>query len=315
MAGIKSIDKKTLDRAAAKFNGHLDRHIQEMFVREGFEYPVHHYTGLDGLKGILRSGYIRLMRIEDLEDKAEFRGPMQLALTEIERRRDGGDKLHKFFFERFGGGVTRALDGKYGFFTASFCQHPESKHQWEHFGRRFAGARISISDQAFMNGPLDQSQPEDQVFVYPMRYGDGEAALFQKRAIDQAVSILGWTHVRKILMNGWQDGAFLKAISIDLAVWLIYNATKFKEPGFAPECEVRVLLLNESDLIASAVETLPDGRKFIPYRFDRPMTAQGVIDNITVGALAPPDAEAEITALLTELGYPAIPVLRSTTKP
>jgi len=64
-------------------------------------------------------------------------------------------------------------------------------------------------------------------------------------------------------------------MSVRLLNYVIRIADGFKKPCFAPEREIRLLLLNEAKTLAPMSTTSPNGRRYIGYDFKPPFMVAG----------------------------------------
>ena len=78
----------------------------------------------------------------------------------------------------------------------------------------------------------------------------------------------------------------------------------FKRQCFAPEQEMRLLLLNEAKILGPLSSVDEKGRRFVRYDFVPPLRSAGVLQEITIGPRAPAEAEEWVVRLLRDNGYP-----------
>ena len=94
-----------------------------------------------------------------------------------------------------------------------------------------------------------------------------------------------------------------------LASQLVWNCLTAKHSRYADEQEVRGIMMNVRSKFDPWRRTHA-GRDYVEH--EMPLKAPGSIAEILVGPHAPPDAEANVRAFLSEQGYAAsIPVRRS----
>ena len=155
-----------------------------------------------------------------------------------------------------------------------------------------------------------ESQAND-VFLYPISYNVDHAHLKQEEATAEAFKLLSRPWIRKAIAGGYRDGEFLRKLSVQLAIWIMFNATKYKLPEYEKESEVRVLLVKEQQEIASQTITMEgSGKKYLEYQFDPPLHEKGTIVDILLGPNTSSDEERKLLSVLDELDYSNINIRR-----
>lgn len=308
---MKLAVRSALKRSLKTFSSRLDEHLQRTGTEENesITYPINHFTTLEGVEGILRSEYLWLTNVSDLDDETEIVWVLDLALETIREAATTNDQPIRFFCKKFISGVDAAMSEQFSFYNASFCQHYKSPHLWTHFGNNGRGAAISFTSSAFSKLGTEEDDLSDGIFLFPISYSVEEATRNQSLAVEEAFGVLSRPWIKKALVGGYQDGAFLKELSVQLAIWLMFNATKYKLPEYENEEEVRVLKVGEqSEFLQSVKNTGGNGKRYIEYHFDQPLKQKGTIESITLGPNTDKDDRQRIVSLLDELKYPRISV-------
>ncbi len=304
-------------RALKTFCSKLDTHLQKVGTEEyeNIRFPIYHYTNLEGIEGILRSGCLWLTSVNDLDDPTEITWVLNLARDKIKREASGTAPLLSFFCKKFLSGIDKAMSKQFGFYSASFCQHGDLAHLWNVFGDEGKGARIGFSSKAFPFLSAEEVNAEslaNDFFLYPISYDVDHAHIKQEEATAEAFRVLSRPVIRKKLTDGYQDGIFLKDLSVQLSIWLMFNATKYKLPEYKKESEVRALLVKEQQEISSQIMTMEGtGKKYMEYQFDPPIRQKGIVVDILLGPNTSIDDEKRLLSVLDETDYPNINISRS----
>ena len=311
-----------LKGALTNFGCKLDTHLQKIGTeeRENISFPIYHFTTLDALEGILRSECLWLTRIKDLDDPTEISHVLEFSLNNIRRKARGDNRILAIFCETFLSGIHRVMSEQFRFYSASFCQHGDLAHLWKVFGDEGKGARIGFSSKAFPFASNDKVNEESMVeergandiFLYPISYDICDAHLKQKEATEEAFRILSSPLIRKALCYGCADGEFLKELSINLAMWILFNATSYKLPQYQMESEVRALYVENQTNLSSRMMTMNgSGKRYLEYKFDAPLRENDTVADILLGPNTSNENESRLLSILDELDYPNIEVKRS----
>jgi hypothetical protein len=146
----------------------------------------------------------------------------------------------------------------------------------------------------------------EKIFRIGMCYDRDKAIALMKNGIQQAVELIG---TAELPADGRMATTFFHAMSVRLLNYVIRISAGFKKPCYSPEQEMRLLLLNETKILAPLVNAVTDskGRRFVQYNFYPPLRSSGVLQEIAIGPLAPADAEVQVAQLLRDRGYPIGP--------
>ena len=314
---MKSSSRFALKRSLKTFSSRLDEHLQRTGTEESenITYPISHFSTLKGVEGILKSECLWLTNVNDLEDDTEIIWVLDLAMKTIREAAKSNDQPIRYFCEKFVSGVDTAMSDQFSFYSASFCQNAMSPHLWKHYGDDGRGAAISFTNEAFNKLNTEEDDLSDGIFLYPISYDVDEAEDNQSLAVDEAFRTLSRPWIKKALVGGYQDGIFLKELSVQLAIWLMFNATKYKLPEYMNEEEVRVLKVGEqSEFVQSVKNADGTGKRYVEYHFDQPLKQEGTIESITLGPNATEDDRQRIVSLLDELKFPRISVTQVKTE-
>ena len=316
-------DESTLPALLAdsvlNFSDWAHRAIEAHCVADAVSSPVFHYTPQQGLEGILSSGAIRLTHLGDLAslgDKQEFLYACNLARDALQSSYNDAEALllhevtlqlyaQKFFAD----GTLSMLDeitltsGPFEFYSASFCRHGDDDFLWREYAANGAGFVLTLAPVLFSDPPGSAALGVmDKILRVGMRYDRDTAISLMKTAVQQAVASIGGA---ELPADGTMATTFFHAMSVRLLDYVIRIASSFKKPCYSPEQEMRLLLLNETKILAplSANRDLK-GRRFIQYDFVPSLRSSGMLQEIAIGPCAPADAEAHVAQLLRDHGYP-----------
>lgn len=179
--------------------------------------------------------------------------------------------------------------GPFQFYSASFCRRGDDAFFWREYADKGAGFALTLAPALFADPPADALfGVMDKVFRISMRYDENQAATAMKTAIEEAIRA-----VKAVQLPADRNVAitFLHAMSVRLLLYVIIIAISYKKPCFAPEQEIRLLLLNEAPKLAPLSAITPTGRRYVRYDFTPPLRSPGMLTEITIGPRAPVDAE------------------------
>jgi hypothetical protein len=209
----------------------------------------------------------------------------------------------------FADGTLSMLDkitptsGPFEFYSASFCRHGNDDFLWREYAANGAGFVLTLAPVLFADPPGSAAHGVmDKIFRVGMRYDKDTAISLMKTAVQQAVASIGGV---ELSADGTMATTFFHAMSVRLLNYVIRIASGFKKPCFSPEQEMRLLLLNETKILAP-LSTNRDskGRRFIQCAFVPSLRSSGMLQEIAIGPCAPADAEDNVTQLLRDRGYP-----------
>jgi hypothetical protein len=302
----------------AQFAQWVDTKIVEQSRGDVVDSQVFHYTSGAGVEGILSSGFIRLTHLSDLADDEEFLYGRKLvhdalssslasAVAEIAVNPTIELHAQKFFCD----GTLSMLPeigpaaGPFQFYSASFCRRGDDAFFWREYANKGAGFALTLSPALFADPPAGAPLGVmDKVFRISMLYDGSQAAAEMKTAVEEAVRVVKAT---QLPADGHVAATFLHAMSVRLLLYVITIAVAYKKPCFAPEQEIRLLLLNEAPQLTPLSAITPTGRRYIRYDFTPPLRSPSALTEITIGPRAPADAETWLSQLLLRNGYPVGP--------
>jgi hypothetical protein len=303
----------------SNFSDWAYRAIEAECVADAVSSPVFHYTTKQGLEGVLSSGAIRLTHLGDLAklgDNHEFLYASNLARDALESSYDDAvaglsrkkmiqSYAQKFFTE----GTLSMLDeitptlGPFEFYSASFCRHGDDDFLWREYAANGAGFVLTLSPVLFADPPSSTAHGVmEKIFRVGMRYNREAAISLMKTGVQEAVASIGGA---ELPADGIIATTFFHAMSVRLLDYVIRISSGFKKPCYSAEQEMRLLLLNETKVLAP-LSTNRDskGRRFIQYDFVPPLRSVGMLQEIAIGPRAPGDAENQVAQLLRDHGYP-----------
>ncbi len=318
-----TFDEKVLPKhladTIASFAQWADAEIDARCRVDVVDFPVFHYTSRAGLEGILDGGFVRLTHLgEATGDSEEFFYGRNLARDAISALFAGavagiaGSATTALYAQQcFCDGTLSILEkiglttGPFQFYSASFCRCGDDAFLWQEYAANGAGFALKLAPVLFADPPADAPlEVMDKVFRIAMLYDREEATAVLRSGVREAIRA-----VRAAEMPADPNVAvtFLRAMSVRLSNYIIRIAVGFKRPCFAPEREIRLLLLNEAKTLAPLSATDSKGRLYIRYDFTPPLRSRGVLHEITIGPRRPVDAEAWVARLLLDHGYPIGP--------
>jgi hypothetical protein len=315
----ESVLPKHLADIIATFARWADEEIDARCRADVVDSPVYHYTTRAGLEGILEGGFIRLSHLGEMRDGEEFlygrnlaRDAMSALFSNALDEISGNDTnlaahAQRFFCE----GTLSMLDeispvtGPFEFYSASFCGCGDDAFFWREYADRGAGFALKLAPVLFADpAPDTPLKVMDKVFRIAMFYNRDNATTILRSGVREAVRAV---RDAKLSPDAIVATTFWHAMSVRLLNYVIKIASGFKKPCFAPEREIRLLLLNEAKTLGPLSTTASNGRRYIRYDFTPPLRSPGVLYEITIGPCAPVDAEEWVSRLLLDHGYPTRP--------
>jgi hypothetical protein len=321
-----SFDETTLPahltNIVSNFSDWAYRAIEAECVADAVSSPVFHYTTKQGLEGVLSSGAIRLTHLGDLAkvgDNQEFLYTCNLARDALQSSYDDAVST-KIFTEHTLSMLSEITptSGPFELYSASFCRNGDDDFLWRGYAANGSGFVLTLSPVLFADPPGSTAHGVmDKIFRVRMRYDRDAAISLMKTGVQEAVASIGDA---ELPADGIIAKAFFHAMSVRFLDYVIRISSGFKKPCYSPEQEMRLLLLNETKVLAP-LSTNRDskGRRFIQYDFVPPLRSPSMLQEIAIGPRAPADAENQVAQLLRDDGYPmgsdgkpVIPIRRST---
>lgn len=199
--------------------------IQEYICNEKTRPKIiYHYTNLSALEGILSEGKLRLLRSDNMNDRAEMSNFIDLlekaVCKRLESRNMNSATRVKFSEERF----KRKQDIAY---IASFSTWKDDVSQWERYGNSGYGVAIAFDYKILRNFAKHAGVMLQEAF-----YGDN---VNEHKLVDVLEDLfLDNDYVRHGFMKGDWDAVFDNAWAISVA---------HKHYSFASEQEHRLVTL------------------------------------------------------------------------
>jgi Protein of unknown function (DUF2971) len=183
------------------------------------------------------------------------------------------------------------------------AQRRDDLHQWKEYAARGEGFAIGLAPRLFAIEPdRPDRKPDEMAFVSPVSYGDPAARAIHRPAIETAVRIAAETaeHKAATMQDINRGMPFFRELANRLVgAELILNFLTQKGPGWEPEQEVRLFILNERARLADYVSKRWRDAEEVPFIKHRmPLREPGSITEILIGPTAPADAEDFACSLL-----------------
>ena len=256
----------------------LELHLPSSFeahskARSSFSM-LHHYTGQQGLVGIVGSGKLWATQVQYMNNSTEFGlalGVLQQRLAaHLLRQAKGFDRVKAY------AASAEALQGlaNLNIFAACFCESPDLLSQWRGYSQGSYGYAIGFRKQYI----TEIAQRQDFVFAKCIY-----SRVLQATIADEIVQ-----------MSIDKDNVLDKEI---LQTTLSRCGAFFKDPSFSEEQEWRLVAYSESN---DDVHVRPGKSSLLPY-YEIPMTRRDAafIDSVRIGPCPHPElAEAAVRKLL-----------------
>jgi hypothetical protein len=201
-----------------------------------------HYTTLDGLEGMLRTGLIWATSVRYLNDQREIDDALEMIAQGIQsgKKQPRYSHLVPFMEQVEKAAETVAKTAAETLFVASFSAEDDLLSQWRAYGTYC----VAVDLQAFTSGTTAQ--------VFDCVYSREEKHKILGKFLSEQ-------HQEFKNTNRLQD---IAAAATYIADELAVLAARFKDPAFAEEKERRVIVSQESDYGLS----FRAGRNyFVPY--------------------------------------------------
>jgi hypothetical protein len=277
--------------------------------------PLYHYTGEDGLRGILKSETFRCFSHLQQSDPAEFEFALGVAMEVLQRQSLSKDFIKRTFAECVIDMLRKnKLSGPFEFYLVSFSRHRDHGPQWAAYGRAGTGYAIGLSPALFQPDKDDlYAEANKNLHVGRVVYGEREARDRHARSVEAAAEIARrvGNDYRALLRDGGPAVylTYLQTMAHELlASQMIWNCLTAKEQKFADEREVRGIIMNVRAKFDPWRRSV-GARNYVEHVL--PLKEPGSITEILVGPAAAPDSKDRVRALLKAEGYPdTIPVRR-----
>jgi hypothetical protein len=304
-----------LQEAIDKYRAWAERHVQVEQEATSVSAPLYHYTGGNGLKGILESGQVWFTDYRQMNDPSELTHGIDTAHDVARLLGTGADGRVRLFLENFADLFRHDnFAGTLDFFIASFSRARNDLGQWRAYADNGRGFAVGFAPCMFRIGdPIPNRLPE---FVGPMRYRADEVRARHAAALEQAAAIFLET------VNANADLVSDRAVGIPfmdkfvreiIAQPLIWNCLTSKHPAYEHEQEVRLVIMGMPGRLSPHVTTRLRGSEIVSFiAHPMPLREQHHIAEIVVGPAAPSSAERSVRTMLAYLGLdPSIAICRS----
>jgi hypothetical protein len=272
--------------------------------------PLYHYTGWDGLEGILKNRHLRFFSHDQQDDTEEFEYSLALALAEIDRIAKHGDEFAKEFAICVADLIAKnELTRVFKFYLFSVSEQRDSEKQWKQYGRDGTGFSIGFAAKIFAGDTLTLSpRANENAHVGRVVYGDSKTIYRHHKVIERAAEI---THQiaaanRSLLVPELVHSDYINAMAKEyIARQMIWRSLTAKRRGWEHQSEVRLVCLNLREKF-DGIEKTFRARRYIEY----PLPSDSFAE-ILIGPAAPKNAEADVARLLKDHGYSGVSVTRS----
>jgi hypothetical protein len=201
----------------------------------------------------------------------------------------------------------------FNFYLFSVSLDRDSAPQWKEYGHDCTGFSIGFAPKLFLaNQPTLSPRANENAHVGCVVYGDEKTTYRHRKAIERAAEITHRVAVtnRHLLRPEAVHSDYINAMAKEyIARQLVWRCITAKRICWEHQSEVRFVILNQSKNFGGLTKTHTDGRTYITYTL--PLLDAGSITEIMIGRTAPSDAEQWVRELLGNLGYPTIPITRS----
>lgn len=273
--------------------------------------PLYHYTSLAGFQGIIASKGFWASDSRFLNDAEEMRHGAELTASVLEHLSKRAK--HTAFAELLGRIRARLLEPlSKGPLVACFSTVRDSLEQWRGYGGA-GGICIGVGPYGSSPANLEQGRPRAPLFYAPSMMP--HRVFYKPR--DKRVLVIStvrrfeaeYIKDRAAMPDNWpddHDDQYEKAISR----WLEYSLVNFKNPAFAMEAEVRVVIFHGQADEFGGLNFRPSPWGLIPYvctggKLNGPVA----ISNVMVGPSPHQDLVASsVRTFLDHHGYQDVPV-------
>jgi hypothetical protein len=273
---------------------------------ERVAHPLYHYTDARGLDGILRNEELWLTSIAHLNDPSELIYGTKIATDELQRLAHGRHDAIRLMCAILQEVLTERVVHLFDFFVSSLSRNRDELGQWRGYGDDGRGFAIGIAPHLFHPKQTPASDVKGTPIVAQVLYAKDEALLRQRELVARVVEIADRAIRAGLIPNAEQGQLFMKNLSVQLAISVLFNCVTTKHPAYAQEQETRLILTKDIRHTPADIETRNRGDDVVRFiRLKMPLRAPGNLSGIVVGPAAPPEAENECRRLLGELGIDA----------
>ena len=117
--------------------------------------PLYHYTGQEGLLGIITDGELRATKVQYMNDSTEFGRAINLARQEIDKRTQNSNDRDRGLFASLTKNITRIAN--INVCSVSFCRNPDLLSQWRGYSGSGVGYAIGFCSAALLEVAHDNN--------------------------------------------------------------------------------------------------------------------------------------------------------------
>ncbi len=294
-----------LTAAVAKFRAWSQDCLKALDIAQKVHSPLFHYTDANGLSGIIKNQEIWFTSIFHLNDPSELAYGLEIARAILRAERETGEQIIKVFCERLESVLLGDLGNVFGFYVASFSRSSDDLGQWRAYADNGRGFAIGLAPRLFHPEERTDQKPNELVFVSEVTYDRANAEQRQRQVIRRAIEVVKRETKNKNEIRSeseWRE--FLKRMSVELAVPILWNSITTKHCAYQNENETRLLVIGQLADLAPYIETRSRGPNLVSFiRSPMPIRAAGNITKIVIGPSARvPESKNAIRSLLISQG-------------
>jgi hypothetical protein len=220
---------------------------------DGVKETLYHYTSMAGLLGIVQSERLWFTNLFHLSGPADHSTGIGIA-HDILKHKSRSSGIGKEFCDRALGLLDKAGGELLGPFIASFSSDGEDLEQWRAYADDGHGAALALD-------PSVLGAQAGQALIAQVTYDPAKCQAGMNRAIQRAVSVLWQCNFR----SDEERGCFIERLAADLCSSILFYAATTREPSYAHEKEVRIILLRNLPAMVPHIEARIRGRSLVPY--------------------------------------------------
>lgn len=264
-----------------------------------FGCPLHHYTDIRALEGILRNQELWFTNARHLNDPTEIDYGLGAVLDALKAFSPVGEDSWTSFLANIirADAETRSVE----VYIASFSGEADDLAQWRAYGDNGQGVCITFEPQFFIeHAPCSYGAG---VVVY----GDGSARARSDKLVQGIMKKLPIEHFSVELLDVYLDLEYDGSKS-DLfnPIWekVIWNSLLMKHDAYHAEKELRIFLIDEPKTLQKHVQTRIKGNDIVPYIPQKlPLKEKGGITKLQLGPAAGRRVQDGLRHLLRQHDY------------
>ena len=266
--------------------------------------PLYHYTGEDGLRGILSSQNLWCFSHLHQSDHSEFAYSLAIAREVMQEVKRSDDWVVKWFATCLEDLISNnSFTDVFEFYLFSVSSHRDDALQWKNFGAGGKGFAIGFSPAIFEpNRTTLNLNANENVFVGRVLYGEKAIRERHDHVIGGAASITAkFARENADAVKQVKPSTYLSAMAKELlADQLIWNCLTGKHERFKNECETRIMIMGVTPSF-DGYRKVHAGKSFIESPL--PLKVSNNIAEIIVGANCAVNAEKRLGQFLAANGY------------